>query len=141
MTFTDDELDRIYARTGGDCHLCGGRLARSNYGRMGRRGAWEVDHSKAQAAGGSHHGNNLFPAHISCNRSKQANSSRAVRQQNGLQCAPPSTARRKRVRAQNTAAGGLIGAGFGYILGGPVVALLLGTMGLVAGHESDPAKS
>lgn len=141
MIFTDDELDRIYARTGGDCHLCGGRLARLNYGRLGRRGAWEVDHSRARAVGGTHHRNNLFPAHIRCNRSKRASSSRSVRRGNGIPCSPPSTKRREQLRAENTVAGTALGAGLGFVLGGPPAAFLLGVIGLVIGHDSDQTAS
>jgi len=54
MAFSDDVLDRIFLRTDGRCHLCPeGRLCRSNYGKLGTRGAWEVEHSKARANGGT----------------------------------------------------------------------------------------
>ena len=33
----------IFDRTDGRCHLCEKNLALSNYGRLGARGAWEVD--------------------------------------------------------------------------------------------------
>ena len=36
-----------------------------NRGEFGERGAWEVDHSKALANGGTDRLNNLLPAHIS----------------------------------------------------------------------------
>lgn len=72
MSYCKAELDRIFTTTAGRCHLCHRRLARKNYGADGQRGAWEVDHSLPRARGGSDHGNNLRPAHIACNRSKQA---------------------------------------------------------------------
>jgi 5-methylcytosine-specific restriction endonuclease McrA len=36
----------------------------------GERGVWEVEHSVARAKCGSNHGNNLYAACITCNRSK-----------------------------------------------------------------------
>jgi hypothetical protein len=60
--FSEGELNSIFDRTRGKCHICHATLAFSNYGQRGRRGAWTVDHPIALANGGSHHGNNLFQA-------------------------------------------------------------------------------
>jgi len=68
MPYSEDELDRIFSRTRGKCHLCHGQLARSNYAREGERGAWEVEHSVPRSRGGTDHLNNLFASHIECNR-------------------------------------------------------------------------
>ena len=68
--FTDKKLNAIYDRSRGYCHICGKKLAFINYGNFGKRGAWEVDHSKPRVKGGTDHPNNLYPACISCNRSK-----------------------------------------------------------------------
>lgn len=100
MQVTEELLDHVYDRTAGDCHLCHTRLARRNYGLVGRRGGWEIDHSVARVNGGTNHRNNLFPAHISCNRSKQAGSSRSIRARNGYTRAPLSLEARERARVQ-----------------------------------------
>lgn len=36
-------LNAIYDRTSGYCHLCGKKLAFTNYARFGERGAWEIE--------------------------------------------------------------------------------------------------
>lgn len=100
-------LRAIYNRTEGQCHICRKRLSFCNYGLYGKRGAWEIEHSVAQARGGTHHGNNLFAACISCNRSKGDSSSRTARRQHGFQCAPYSARKRKRNAA--------LGAGIGSL--------------------------
>jgi 5-methylcytosine-specific restriction endonuclease McrA len=70
MGYTDDELNSIYDKTDGYCHLCGKKLSWTNYGQRGTKAAWHVDHSIALANGGTHHMNNLYPACISCNEEK-----------------------------------------------------------------------
>lgn len=90
MKLTDDDLEYVFDRSGGDCHLCHGRLAFRNYGLYGCRGAWEIEHSVPRARGGTNRLNNLYAAHISCNRSKGARATRSVRRQNGYTCAPLS---------------------------------------------------
>lgn len=75
MAYTDDELNEIFDKNNGQCHICcgrEGRLAFSNYGCFGERGAWEVSHRKSVACGGSDSMRNKLPAHISCNRSNGA---------------------------------------------------------------------
>jgi 5-methylcytosine-specific restriction endonuclease McrA len=47
-----------------------GLISWINYGKLGERGAWEVDHSIPVSRGGSDHMNNLFASCISCNREK-----------------------------------------------------------------------
>lgn len=71
MKYDDDPLRAIYAKTDGRCHICWKSIALSNYGTHGKRGSWEADHSVPLSEGGTDHLNNLFPAHTSCNRSKQ----------------------------------------------------------------------
>ncbi len=75
--------------------------------------------SRQRARGGTDHGNNLYPAAISVNRSKQDRSSRSVRREYGLTRAPPSLNKclRELEDAQEQAqlAGGLGGAGLGLI--------------------------
>ena len=79
MVFTDDQLDAIYDRTSGYCHICRKKLAFKNYGKLGQRGAWEVEHSRAQAKGGTDRLNNLYPACITCNRRKGTRTTRTLR--------------------------------------------------------------
>ena len=68
MTFSDDDLNDIYDKNGGCCWHCGKKLAFSNYGIVGARGAWEVDHSSPFGVDDLR---NWEPACVPCNRSKQ----------------------------------------------------------------------
>lgn len=70
-SWDDDTVNDVYDRNGGYCWHCGKRLAFSNYGAVGAKGAWEVDHSVPLSRGGTDRLNNLVPACIECNRSKQ----------------------------------------------------------------------
>lgn len=128
--YSNAELRRVYDRTSGYCHLCGKKLSLTNYSTFGSRGAWEVDHSRARANGGTHHGNNLYPACISCNRSKCDGLTRTTRSRNGRVRAPLSRQKRSAIRTTNqtlgAAGGALIGASFGLpgvLLGGVLGAL------------------
>lgn len=130
-------LRAIYDRTEGQCHICRKRLSFRNYGLFGKRGAWEIEHSVAQARGGTHHGNNLFAACISCNRGKGDCSSRTARRQHGFQCAPYSARNKKRNAA--------IGAGIGSLalfLVPPqfrIAAAVIGAVtGAIAGYKKKP---
>ena len=72
MSYSEEDLRDIFDKTGGTCHLCGKQLYFSKYGKhFGERGAWEIDHSRAESLGGVGDLRNLRPACISCNRSKQ----------------------------------------------------------------------
>jgi len=136
MQFPDEVLDRIFHRTGGRCHLCGSQLSRPAYGRVGVRDGWEVDHSHARANGGSDHGNNLFAAHIACNRSRQAKPVQAIRRANGLVAPPMSTAQREQLRAQRVIGFGTLCFGLVVLAGGGPVAILAGVLGAALGSES-----
>lgn len=140
MAYSDEQLDRIYDRTNGRCHVCRKRLAFTNYGSVGRRGAWEVDHSRPRARGGSDHGNNLYAACIACNRSKQAVTSRAVRAREGFKRAPLSQHGRDARRAANTTTGAIIGGIAGALVLGLPGILLGGAAGGVFGNSRDPDK-
>lgn len=52
-----DERQAVLSKTGGLCHICGGKID----------GAWAADHVLAHANGGEHAVNNYLPAHDLCN--------------------------------------------------------------------------
>jgi hypothetical protein len=106
--YTTDQLNDIFDRTSGYCHLCFAQLAFANYGRFGARGAWEVEHSKPRASGGTNRLNNLYAACISCNRSKGLHATRRVRGWYGYRAAPFSTAKRDAMRVRNALLGALV---------------------------------
>ncbi len=91
MGFTDEELNYIYDRISGYCHICRKKLAFKNYGLFGARSAWEVEHSNPKSRGGTNHLNNLYAACIPCNRSKNNLSTRTARAAYGNRKAPLST--------------------------------------------------
>jgi 5-methylcytosine-specific restriction endonuclease McrA len=137
MAWTDEQLEAIYDRTSGYCHLCSKKLAYSNYATAGSRGAWEVEHSVPKARGGTDRMNNLYAACIGCNRSKQACSTRTCRAQNGRNRAPLSRPARATARTENA----LAGAGLGLFVGaafGPVGALVCGAFGAHFGYQENP---
>lgn len=138
MAFDNETLKRVYDRTDGHCHLCRKRLAFTNYGQHGRRGAWEVDHSKPRGKGGSDHGNNLFAACTGCNRSKQDCSTTTARAVHGYRAAPLSA----RAKEKNAWTGGLLGGALAYILVPPqfriAAALLTAVVGAAAGASYEP---
>ena len=133
MAWTDEQLNRIFDRTSGCCHICWKKLVRSNYSRFGLAGAWEVEHSIPRAEGGTDHGNNLFPAHITCNRAKGTLSSRTARRRHGRARAPLSRAQRERRKEENTVKGGVLGVVFGLATGGIGAAIVLGIFGSALG--------
>lgn len=58
------ERAAIFARCGGQCHICGGKV--------GVGEAWDVEHIIPIALGGEDGGDNLAPAHSKCHRAKSA---------------------------------------------------------------------
>jgi 5-methylcytosine-specific restriction endonuclease McrA len=118
MSYDDYTRTWIFDRTDGDCHICGDRLCYSNYARFGSRGAWEVEHSVPLSCGGTNHLNNLFAAHIGCNRSKRACSTRVARAQYGRSRAPYRREKKQQIIRDNTITGGFIGGALGAA-GGP----------------------
>ena len=137
MAFKDNELRRIYARTDGRCHVCRKKCSFKNYGALGARGAWHVDHSIPVAAGGTSHGNNLYIACIACNTSKQASSTRSQRAIHGHTRAPLSRSRKDEIRSRNTVLAGGAGALVGFAIAGPPGAALLAVVGGALGHATD----
>ncbi len=139
MRYSKEKLREIYDRTTGYCHICHKRLAFKNYGSAGARGAWEVEHSKPRAKGGSNYLKNLYPACISCNRSKGKKSNQSVRAKHGFRRAPLSKERRKKAKRANAFGGGLVGAALGYIFG-PGGAIVGGAIGANLGYDTNPDK-
>jgi 5-methylcytosine-specific restriction endonuclease McrA len=135
MGYDRDQLDRIFHSTAGRCHLCHRLLARKNYGASDARGAWEVDHSVAKARGGSDHGNNLKPAHIACNRSKQEADNRAIRRTHGHTRSPLSTKAVRAKRTRNAVIGGTSLALIGGAAFGPLGFIAGVVVGGIVGHD------
>ena len=137
-TYNAATLRKIFDRTSGNCHICGKKLAFSNYGKTGARGAWEVEHSNPKSKGGSNHGNNLYAAHIPCNRSKRDGSTRSARAKHGRTRAPLSAANREKTRMRNTATCAGVGLAIGAVFGGPPGALIGSGIGAFVGHSANP---
>lgn len=140
MPYKIDVLRAIYDRTDGYCHICHAKISFKNYGSLGARGAWEVEHSHARANGGTNHLNNLFPACVRCNRTKSDFTSRTARRWNGTIRAPYSKMAKQKMREDNTNTGGVIGAVVGLAVG-PMGALLGAGIGAAIGASIKPPKS
>ena len=137
MSYAKDQLDRIYHCTSGYCHLCHTKLARTNYNRPGRRGAWHVDHSVPQSKGGTDYLRNLKPACIDCNHGKSNMTTRTARGWNGKFRAPLSREKRKAAKSNSTILGAMGGGAVGFVVGGPVGAVI----GAFAGGHLAGAKN
>lgn len=129
MAYDDETLERVFSKTGGRCHICRVKLAFSNYGQHERRGAWEVEHSKARANGGTDHLNNLYAAHTGCNRSKGTQTTRSCRTGHGYRAAPLSD----RKKQENSVIGGVAGALLATIFVPPPVRILAAMIGAIGG--------
>ena len=138
MAHTDEQLSLIFNRTDGHCHLCGLKLGFGNYGRFGRRGAWEVEHSNPRCNGGSSRLCNLYAAHIACNRQKGAVTTRTARAWNGRTKAPPSRQKKNEMHNDNRWGWGSIGALTGGAILGPPGLLLGGILGAIVGDRLNP---
>lgn len=135
----DEKLNTIYDKTGGCCHICHRKLAFSNYGSFGEKGAWEIEHSVPRAKGGTDHMNNLFPACISCNRSKGDLHTKTARSHHGQTRAPHSKKKIKEIKSNNTLGGAAAGAAVGMFFG-PEGALIGAFIGALIGNGSSPKK-
>lgn len=138
--YSNEQLNTIYDRTSGYCHLCHKKLAFKNYASCGQRGAWEVEHSRAKANGGSDRLTNLYAACISCNRSKSTSTTRSARIKNGKTRAPLSNTKRQQAKMEQAVASGMLGAAIGGILFGPGGALIGSVAGAAKGHKLNPDK-
>ena len=138
MRVDDKSRNWIYDRTNGRCHLCGKKLSFQNYARPGEKGAWEIEHSRPRARGGTDYLRNLLPACIRCNRSKRTTTSRTVRGWNGRKRAPLSREKKAEVRKSNAVVGATAGTILGALIAGPVGSVLGGAIGLAIGHRRDP---
>lgn len=138
MTYTDEELAYIYARTSGRCHLCQKKRAFRNYGVPSARGSWEVEHSRAQAHSGTHRLNNLYVACIPCNRGKGVRSTRSVRAGNGYKKAPLSKEARATAKSRNAIDGAVLGALPGAAFFGPAGFVVGALLGAALGYDSNP---
>jgi hypothetical protein len=124
--YSEEEINAIYDKTHGCCHLCHKKLAFVNYGKHGEKGSWHIDHSKPKAKGGTNRANNLLPACISCNLSKGTSHTKTVRKRNGVTRAPLSAAKKKQIKNDNMIALGTIGFIVGAALGFPAIGTLVG---------------
>jgi HNH endonuclease len=143
MGYSDDELNDIFDRTDGDCHICFSSLSFGNYGRLGQRGAWEVDHSNPRARGGTNRRNNLYAACIYCNRSKRHGHTRAARSRYGKTSAPLSVAKKEERRTQQMLVGAVLGFFVAHLLDLPLhlmVAVIFFGGWIGSQREPDPQR-
>ena len=139
MAFDQKTLDAVFRKTDGRCHICRGNLARGNYGAKKIRGAgaWEVEHSVPRAHGGTNHLNNLYPAHVTCNRSKGATSTREARKKYGYMAAPLP----RRKKSANALVGGACGLVAGHVVLrslGPAGIAAAALAGIIIGYKREP---
>lgn len=139
--FDEKTRRRIFERTDGECHLCGKQMYFKNYGSLGAKGAWEVEHSNPQAKGGTDHLNNLYAAHIRCNREKGTLTTKTARRKYDRTRAPYSKQKKTRVRLKNTLlVSGICGLAFRVLLGPAAIPLGL-VIGALVGNNVDPNKT
>lgn len=131
IPFTEDIRGKVLEKTDKHCHICHKALAKKNYGAIGLRGAWEIDHSIPISKGGTNHLNNLYPACIPCNRKKGNGNNTAVRKLYGVTVAPLSKQAKNSKHQRDTLAGLAMGAGFGSVFG-PIGILVGATVGAIA---------
>jgi len=70
VSYHDDDINEVYDLRKGRCFYCGKQLSFQNYGVVGEKGAWEVDHFIPLAAGGADQPDNWVPACVDCNTRK-----------------------------------------------------------------------
>src|SRR5712692_165725 len=109
MPYTDEKLSAIYDRTSGYRHICHKKLSFQNYGKHGNKGAWQVEHSRARAKGGTDRASNLYPACIDCNLEKSTATTSTARAWHGTRRAPLSRQRRRAAKRSGAVVGGIVG--------------------------------
>jgi 5-methylcytosine-specific restriction endonuclease McrA len=138
VSYSDEKLERIFDRTSGYCHICCGKLSYCNYNLRGRRGAWNVEHSKPKALGGTDHLNNLYAAHITCNEAKQISCTRRARAAYGRTRAPYSVTKRQRMRTDNAIRKGILTGALAGKVFGPVGLVVGAFVGAATGYDENP---
>ena len=137
MSFSSIEKRKVYNRTFRKCHICGKKLSFTNYGYFGLKGAWEVEHSNPRSLGGTNRLNNLYAACITCNRSKNNNSTRLARTKFGSTKAPLSKEKYQKKKRTNAILIGIIGGMAGSFFGS-LGAGIGATFGAKLGYKIDP---
>jgi hypothetical protein len=138
MKFDKRQLDSIYRRTSGYCHLCHVKLARRNYGQTGTKGAWQVEHSVPRSRGGTDHPNNLFATCVRCNLNKSNMTTRTARSWNDKTRAPLDPEKRGEAKFGNAIAGAIVCGVAGVAVAGPV-GLIVGVLaGASLGSSENP---
>lgn len=117
IPFAEDVRAKVLAKTNNQCHICHKKVAKKNYGIVGLKGAWEIDHSVPISKGGSNHLNNLYAACIPCNRKKGNSSNANARKPHKLGSAPMSKSAMDSKRKKEILTGLAVGAGFGSAFG------------------------
>lgn len=138
MPYTKQQLNAIYRRTSGYCHLCHKKLSRKNYGVLGTRGAWHVDHSNPRSNGGSDRMNNLYAACVKCNCDKSNRTTRTARRWNGKTCAPLNPEKRKQAKFKDGVAGAIALGLAGGAVAGPVGIFVGAVTGACIGSSGNP---
>ena len=129
-----ERLEQIFEKTNGHCHICSEKVYFSGYGNT-----WEIEHSIPKAKGGTDHLNNLFPAHLSCNRSKGTKHTRTARAEYGNTRAPYHKKKIEDIKNGNTVTGAVIGGLLGAFLG-PEGAIIGASIGAAIGRGTSPNK-
>ncbi|MDP3278605.1 MAG: HNH endonuclease signature motif containing protein [Deltaproteobacteria bacterium] len=111
--YTAEELDKVYDRTDGRCHICTKKRDRQNYAREGLHG-WQVDHSKPIARGGTDSPQNWRMCCTGCNAAKGTMSARRAREEHGSR-SPVSAKEVQRQRAEMVRSAVLGAAALGCI--------------------------
>ena len=137
MAFSQDSLRKIFDRIEGRCHICRGKLAFCNYGKVDNHGDWEVEHSKPKLRGGTEHLNNLYAAHSSCNRSKNNGLNEEERVKHGYKNAQFSERQRQRNTCMAVGIGNLIPLLVVPQIGIPI-AITSAAIGTFVGYNTEP---
>ena len=70
MAYVNEVINEVYDLTEGHCFYWGIQLSFRNYGKVGEKGAWEIDHFIPIASNGTHQPHNWVPACVNCNTEK-----------------------------------------------------------------------